>query len=545
MEGKGNRREIERLLAQRYEIIGSDVADLVNAEFDLAIVDGPGLQRRQEILAEARSMVQPVFLPVMLILPRSDLRRRLGEMVSLIDDFIPSPIDRAEFVERVHILLRARQQALTQRDDLVRLVNYDRTTGLPNRHLFADRLAAAMRSADAQALSLVVVVIDIPLTRVRDTVGARGVEEAALACAYALVESISDSACLARLGDQQWGVYHLTASPTRDVVEMHERIRRLADKPIAAGGESLRVSPRLGVSLYPDDATSAAELIDAATAASTRAHTGAPAFHSPAQRDRALHYLRTETRLHEALAREEFELWLQPKVPLQTDGSPVAAEALIRWRLPSGDLVPPGDFIPVAETSGFIRQITFWVLATAARTAAAWQAQGKSPCQIAVNVTPADIQHEGFLDWLEALCADNGIPPQALALELTETMFCDMGSQTLECLRLLRDRGFDIAIDDFGTGYSSLGLLHQLPAHTLKIDKSFVDHLPNDTSGASIVQVIINLAHEFGLRIVAEGIENAAQLDYLRASGVHVAQGYFIARPMPIADFEAWREPAS
>jgi EAL domain-containing protein (putative c-di-GMP-specific phosphodiesterase class I)/DNA-binding response OmpR family regulator len=545
IESQANRREIARLLSQRYTVVEPQDSDLADTPFDLAIADGPGLRRHRDALAEARSVARPVFLPVILILPRSDLRGRLGELVNVIDDFVASPIDRTEFLERVYILLRARRQALTQHEDLVRIVNYDRTTGLPNRHLFADRIAGALPSADSQGLTLVVLVMNIPLVQVRRTLGERAVEEAALSCAYSLSNAFDSEVCLARLGDQQWGAYMLTSTPMSDAVKAHEHVSAIGKEPISAGGESFRVSPRMGVAVYPTDATSAADLVDAATDASSQADSEAPAFHAPDNRNAALHYLRTEARLHEALAEDQFELWLQPKVPLQGDATAITAEALIRWRRPDGELVPPGDFIPVAETSGFIRQITAWVLTTAARTVAGWQAQGKPWCQIAVNVTPADIQHDGFLDWLQRLCDEQQIQPQSLALELTETMFCDMGAHTLDQLSTLRDAGFDIAIDDFGTGYSSLALLHRLPAGTLKIDKSFVDNLPDDTSGSSIVQAIINLAHEFGLRVVAEGIENQAQLEHLRQAGANVAQGYLIARPMPLADFEAWWQQRS
>lgn len=539
VDGAGNRREIERILGQRYQLVAPDDATIRRGAFDLAVCDGPGLHRYSEALTKARSRERPVFLPVMLILPRANLRDRVGGLLDLVDDFITTPIDRNEFLERVQLLLRAREQARAQREELVRIVNFDAATGLPRRHVFSEWVASAMQSADSHNLAVAVLVIDIPLAKVLQTVGEHGIEEAAVTCTNRLHEALPDDACLARAGDQQWGARLLLDNPLPQVVQAHDRIRRLGEIPVTAEGESLHVSPRVGVAQYPGDATSASRLIDAATAASSRADTDTPTFYDDGLRTAALRYMRTETGLHDALANNQFELWLQPKIALQ-DGLADAAEALIRWRRPDGQLVPPGEFIPVAEASGFIRRITYWVLTTAVRTLADWRSATGPACTIAVNVTPTDIQHPSFFRWLTGLCRDHDVPTNALELELTETMFCDMGEATIGCLQALRDAGFTIAIDDFGTGYSSLGYLHQLPAHTLKIDKSFIDHLPGDVSGESVVRAIINLAHEFGLGVVAEGIETQAQLEHLRAAGANHAQGYWIARPMPIPEFQNW-----
>jgi len=539
IEGRGNRQQIGQQLSREHAVIVPDENGLPASGFDLAIADGPGLRKWHDALAAAKAAQQPVFLPVMLILPRTEVRGRASDLASIIDEFVTSPIDRAEFLQRVYMLLRARRQALAQRDELVRMVNFDHATGLPNRYLFTDRVASALRSADARDLTLSVLAVHIPLAQLLESIGERAVEEAATVCSARLCELIDDDIGLARLSMEKWAGQFLTGTPIEEVLEVCAWINRMAAEPIEVGGEVLHLAPRLGVAVYPDDATDAAGLIDAAITAGNRARKGTPAFYASDQRDAALHYMRTEAGLHEALARHQFELWLQPKLALGANRVD-SAEALIRWRLPSGDLVPPSDFIPVAESSGIIREITHWVLETAICTVADWHDSGSEDLSIAVNVTPADVQQADFLSWLQARCREHGVAPGYIELELTETMLCDMDRRTTDRLRALRDAGFSIAIDDFGTGYSSLGYLHQLPAHTLKIDKSFIDQIPGDAAGEAVLRAVIKLAREFELEVVAEGIEHQEQLAYLRAAGVDHAQGYCIARPMPLTDFRSW-----
>lgn len=539
IESQGNRQQIRRQLESRYELLQAHGGKLPEGGFDLAIADGPGLRKWHDVLAETKQAQQPVFLPVILIMPQTELRGRRSGGIDIIDDFVTSPIDRAEFLERVHMLLRARRQALAQREDLVRMVNYDHATSLPNRHLFADRVAQAMQNTDARDLTLVILAVRIKLKKVRETVGERGVQEAASACSGALCDAFGGEVSLARLGDEHWGGQVLTATPMEDVVRYHDRVRGLGRTPISAAGESLYVIPRMGAAVYPGDAANATDLVDAAIAASNRANEQGPTFYAEDQRAAALRYTRVEAGLHEALAGEQFELWLQPQLAFGP-GRVRTAEALIRWRKPSGELVPPGEFIPVAEASGFIRRITAWVIPTAIRMLADWNADGGTDWRIAVNVTPVDIQESNFLHWLRQQCAEHGVEPGSLKLELTETMLCDMNAETIVRLRELSDAGFRIAIDDFGTGYSSLAYLHQLPVHTLKIDKSFVDDVPGDGGGESVLRAILGLAREFGLEVVAEGIETREQLDYLQTLGVDHGQGFFIARPMPISDFRDW-----
>ncbi|EWH03419.1 putative bifunctional diguanylate cyclase/phosphodiesterase [Halomonas sp. BC04] len=488
MEGRGNRQQLENQLSARYRLVHLDRGQLPAEGFDLAIADGPALKRWQDELFEAKNAQQPVFLPVMLMLPRAELRSRASRLRSLVDDFVISPIDRAEFLERVEILLRTRRQAQAQREELVRIVNYDRATSLPNRNLFHEQVRTAMVAAKAKGEPIHIVAVHTAFTRVFETFGQRGLDQAAAACTERLCHLAGEDVGLARLGIESWGaMLHDDVSPLDRVIPLCTRLGKLDRRSIEVGGEPIHLKARTGIASYPQDGNDAEAVINAANIAATQANEGEPAFYSAGRRETMLHHLRTEAALHDALEQEQFELWLQPKLAL-ADNRVVGAEALIRWRLPTGELVPPARFIPVAESTGFIRRITPWVLATACRIAAGLRADGERNFVLAVNVTPADVSDVGFATWLQALCAEHDLPPQAIELELTETMLCETSVETIGRLRTLREAGFGIAIDDFGTGYSSLGYLQQLPVDTLKIDKQFIDGVPG-VEGSDTVHV--------------------------------------------------------
>lgn len=542
MDGRGNRQQVENLLSARYQVVHPDNIELPSDGFDLAIGDGPGLVRWHDALYEAKSAQQPVFLPVMLMLPRADLRSRAGRLRSIVDEFVISPVDRSEFLERVELLLSARHQAQTRHEELVRIVNYDRVTGLPNRLLFHERVRSELERARGEGVSVHVVVIHTPFTSVLETFGHRGLDRAAVACTERFGHLLEEGMELARLDTEDWGALVVDDTlPMDRVMPLCSHLGQMERRPIRIAGESVHLRARIGIASYPEDGSDAESVINAAMMAAAQAGEGEPAFYSENRREAMLHHLRTEAALHDALAEDQFELWLQPKLSL-TDNRIAGAEALIRWRLPSGELVPPGRFIPVAESSGFIRRITPWVLATAFRIAAELRDGREGRFVLAVNITPADLADTDFVNQMRALCAEHGLPPEAIEIELTETMLCETGTDTIGCLQTLREAGFRVAIDDFGTGYSSLGYLQQLPVDTLKIDKQFVDGVPGEAGSDTVIRAIIHLAHDFGLKTVAEGIENEDQLAYLRDAGVALGQGFHIARPMPTGEFAGWLE---
>jgi len=253
------------------------------------------------------------------------------------------------------------------------------------------------------------------------------------------------------------------------------------------------------------------------------------------------HRLAVETGLRQALAREEFLLHYQPQVDA-TSGALVGVEALIRWRNPTSGLLFPGAFIGVAEDLGLIVPIGIWVLRRACAQVMAWQAAGLGRFRVAVNVSARQFARSDLSEVVREVLAETGLPPALLDLEITETEMMQQTPDAMATLQRIHDLGVGIAVDDFGIGYSSLGYIKRLPIDRLKIDKSFVRDIETDRDDAAITTAVIAMAHELGLKVVAEGVETAAQLEFLKSHGCDEAQGYFIARPMPEENVPAFVE---
>lgn len=546
----GNRRQLTEHLKQRYQVLIPDetvaVEEMVQdsptgSSFDLAIVDFAGAVRWRQLLSEARSHAQPVFLPAMLIASRKDLPRALQICDVLIDEFLLAPIDPSELTQRVGMLLRARRQALTQSSHLAYLTSHDQGSGLPNKTLFLDRLSQAIQDGTVLDRQVFAMVVHISLSPVLKSLGNRALEEAGLVCCERLEALLSNCYSLARLSTEEWALMLRAGASTNDTLEVFRSIQQLEATPLYIREERIHISPAVGIAVYPDDATNAASLLDCAGAAQARTEQGPhPMFYSSNVQRQALAQIRTEAGLHEALALDQFELWLQPKVSLK-DRSLVSVEALIRWRLPSGDLVPPSNFISVAERNGLITRVDRWVLTKACEYMRRWQAHG-GPTQIAVNISAQHLEQDDFVATVEQTLSRFGIPPAALELELTETALADLGQENLDKLGALRNMGVSIALDDFGTGYCSLSYIHKLPITTLKIDKCFIDNIVTDSADAAVTQAIVSLAKNFNLKLIAEGIETEEQLQCLANLEVETGQGYLFARPMPFAELQQWIE---
>lgn len=536
-----NRDLLYRHLSERYEVIQSEGTTIAQEAFDLAIVDAASFRRWYAQLTDAKAREEPTFLPVILVLSRKELRRRLRAFWDAVDEFAVTPIDRNELSERVAMLLRARRMAVAQRSRLAYLVNHDRSTGLPNKNQFMERLSHAVRDASLLQWKVVVAVIHIPLSHILKSLGHQGLERAAIACSTRLRTLLGDDVSLARLTTEQWGVVHHSKDVVNSVIDVCSRIRQLGEQPVAIDDELVRVSTRLGAAIYPDDAPSAAGLLDCAMSALSDARSPEPVFFSRDVQRHALRLIRTEARLHEALEEKQLELWYQPQVALGT-GSVVGVEALVRWRLPNGELVPPGQFIPVAEAAGLIQQIDRWVLCEACAVMRQWRSGGIDVGRVAVNVSATDINAPDFATTVEAALRDNALPPSSLELELTETALFEISDLNMAKLYRLKRMGVSIAVDDFGTGYSSLRYLHRLPISTLKIDKSFVDSVDSNKTHEAIATTIVWLAKNFGMQTVAEGIETESQAEKLRSLMVATGQGYLYARPMPESELRRWLE---
>ncbi|MCO6440632.1 MAG: GGDEF domain-containing protein [Nitrococcus mobilis] len=532
----GNREQLVTHLQRRYEVIEPDEAALSLAPFDLAVVETTSFWQWRQHLMEAKRREEPVFLPVMLVLSQRDVRHKLKAFWDVVDEFVVAPVNRSEFAERAAMLLRTRRLALTQRAHLAYLVNHDRATDLPNKHLFMDRLINAVRDAAVLDTKLYMMVIHIPLARILKSLGHHGLERAAIACSVRLKAVLAEELSLARLTTEEWGLIPRPGTPLDVVIELCRRIQKLAEEPLMVLGEHIHVSPRIGIGIYPDDASNAANTLDCAIAALSQTKAEQPVFYSRTVQHQALRHIRTEARLHQALDEAQFELWYQPQVRL-SDRQQVGVEALIRWRLPGGALVSPKDFMAVAESTGLIRDIDRWVLDRACAAMHRWRNEHDAPKRISVNVSTEDIKAADFAEVVVRILDQYQLPPPTLELELTETTLFEISADNLAKLNTLREYGVSVAIDDFGTGYSSLSYLHRLPITTLKIDKAFVDDVTHNLTNQAITRTIVWLAKNFNLEVVAEGIETVAQARYLKSLEVHTGQGFLYGHPAPEALF--------
>ena len=539
--GKGNRERLREYLAGAYELIEPDERAGSVQAFDLAIVDVANFPQWQDWLMDAKVRDEPTFLPVILIISRAELRHRLRHHWHTIDEFIVAPVDKGEFAERIAMLMRTRQLALSQRSRLMYLVTHDRVSGLPNKSLFMERLTHTIHDASLLGSDLQVMVVHVPLARIMQSMGHQGLDRAAILLSRQLQSLLGDEVTLARLTTEEWAVLYPPGTSMSRLCEVGRSIMAMTDRPLTINNENVLVSPRIGVAGFPGDAADALGVLNCAISALSKAHAvpQAPMFYSRDVQHRALRHIRTEARIHDALAQAQFELWFQPQVRL-SDLKVTGVEALIRWRLPSGELVLPGEFLPVAEASDLIIDIDLWVLKKACAVMANWRDRPHSPDRIAINVSSPSLMRPGFIDEVFDLLDGHAIPPPSIELELTESSFLESSASCLDGLKRLRDYGASIAVDDFGTGYSSLSYLHRLPITTVKIDKSFVDDIHQNSTNAAITQAVVWLSQHFSLETIAEGVETPEQAAYLTSLGIDTAQGFLYARPMMEEDLFAW-----
>jgi len=420
---------------------------------------------------------------------------------------------------------------------IVHLANYDALTDLPNRVLLMDRLNQLTKAAQRRKSKVAVVFIDLDrFKEVNDSLGHDAGDLLLQTLAKRLSDAVRDEDTVARLGGDEFVVVFQGLHDVHDVAMLSQKLLSCLVKPVSLNGYELTVTASLGISLFPDDATSGAELIrnaDAAMYQAKSAGRNAYQFYTSDLNRRALEMLSTENALRRAIERKEFVLHYQPQVDI-TSGSVVGAEALIRWNHPELGLVMPGKFIPIAEERGLIVPIGNWVIDEAARQAGIWRDSVGLSFPIAVNVSAVQFRQKDFVEQLADIVRKHGITPKCLELEVTESIIMRDAETTVEILKRLHDMGFRLSIDDFGTGYSSLRYLLRFPIDKIKIDQSFVA----DESAGSIVTAVIALARSLTLKVIAEGVQTREQLEILREQQCDEAQGFLFSPAVASGEFE-------
>ena len=422
------------------------------------------------------------------------------------------------------------------------LAYYDPLTGMPNRRLFEDRLQVALAHVHRNKGQLAVMFVDLDrFKRINDTLGHEMGDQLLVEVSRRLYDCLREDDTVARMGGDEFVVLLSEVGMPDDAAYIARRITAALTRPMSLGGRELVVTASVGISIYPEDGRTASTLIKNADTAMYRAkESGRNGYqmYAPAMNARTLEHLALESALHKALERGELCLHYQPLVVPGTH-KVVAAEALLRWNHPELGLVSPGDFIPLAEDTGLIIPVGEWVLAEVCRQLRQWQAQGRDDLNIAVNISARQFRDRAFLPTVQRILAGAGIKPAQLTLELTESMLMDEALDTIRMLGQLHEMGFTIAMDDFGTGYSSLSYLKRFPIDILKIDRVFIRDIERSADDAAIVSAIIRLAHSLRLSVVAEGVESAAQLEFLQQEMCDRLQGYYFSRPLDASAFTA------
>ena len=417
--------------------------------------------------------------------------------------------------------------------------HYDELTGLPNRNLFNDRIQHAIARARRNG-SLALLFCDLDNFKVvNDSLGHDAGDQLLALAAGRLRGTVREADTVCRLGGDEF-VAILEDGDETAATRVAEHVLGALSAPYRLHGREISVESSVGIALFPRDGTDPGQLLraaDTALYAAKAAGKGTFRFFSEALDRRAHERMELESGLRRALNEGQFELHYQPQVDART-GALTGAEALLRWHSPEFGNVPPVRFIPVAEESGLIREIGSWALKEACRQAGAWLALAPG-FVMAVNVSARQLNDPGLAGEVRANLQRFAIAPRQLELELTESALLTHAQEVDENLRALDALGVGLSLDDFGTGYSSLGYLKRLPIGRLKIDQGFTRHLPDGADDAAIVEAILALAGAMDMEVVAEGVENAAQLEFLRTAGCHFAQGWLFGKAVPADEFEA------
>ncbi len=531
--------DVRDLQLTHVETLGQGVAKLEEARFsavitDLNLPDSSGIGTLQRLVATGSD------IPV-IVLTHSDDDPVAIEMVKCgaQDYLIKGQSDGALILKTVRYAI---ERKLSDRH-LRYLSHHDKLTGLANRELFKDRLAQAVARAERSGNLVALLFLDLDRSKsINDMLGHLAADKLLVAVAERLKTCVRNVDTIARLGGDEFTIVLEDVATPFDAELVCRKVVGALEDPLEIEGQEIYATASIGVTFFPTDATEVTGLIRNADVAMYRAkEDGRNKYHlfTADLNARAVERLSIETALRHALDREELFLCYQPKVNLQT-GRVLGVEALVRWQHPHRGIVSPDEFVPVAEETGLIVPVGEWVLRQACEDALRWSRSGVEDVNVAVNLSARQFRQGDLLKTVDNIFCELSFDPNRLELEITESLLMDDTEASEVALYDLKAFGLSIYLDDFGTGYSSLAYLKKFPIDGLKIDRSFIRDIPGDVDDEAITRAIVALSQALRLKVVAEGVETRAQLDFLNLEGCDEVQGYLFSKPLTYDRLVEW-----
>ncbi len=527
--------------ATAMEIIRRERPDVVL--LDLMMPEVSGL----DILGAMRKEKLLTHIPVLVLTSATDPETKLRVLELGASDFLAKPVDPSELVLRLRNTLAAK----AYQDQLA---YYDTLTGLPNRRMFLEQVAWALQTAAREKSRLALLHIGLDrFKQINDSLGLAAGDLLLKEVAHRLGTGVRESdglgrivqhnpsRHLSRLGGDEFAILLPDIDHVENAAVVARRILSSMTTPFQLAQSEIFLAASIGIAAYPDDGEEAETLLKHAGSATNHAKTKSTRtyqFYSKEINARSLERLNMESSLRRALERDELAVYHQPILRVDS-GHVVGTEALLRWNHPQLGLVPPDQFIGLAEDVGLIVPMGEWALRKACAHNQAWLEAGTRNLQVAVNVSARQFRAQDIVQQVTLALEATGMDPRHLKLELTESIVMDRTERSIDTLHQLREMGVRLSVDDFGTGYSSLSYLKRLPLDELKIDRSFLTDIPDDRDATAIAAAIIAIAHSLGLSVVAEGVENEQQLAFLKEKGCDHCQGFLFSKPVPASEFEA------
>ena len=574
-DDEGIRKLLEIMLEdQGYQTLSAPSGEMALAMVarqppDLILLDAmmPGMDGYQ-VARHIKANVATANIPIIMLSGLSEQSARLSGLEAGAEEVLSKPVVNDELWLKVRNLLRLKafgdhqvvhtlmlEQQLQKRtidverfrsamgsdERLLKMANYDPLTGLPNRNLFYTTLQMGLTQAELRGWQLAVCTVDLNDFKSFNDVWGHLIGDQVLAeFCRRLSNCLNVTDTLGRMDGHELALILMIRKGQTGPKQIVDRIREVLREPFRVQEQDVTLTASIGIALYPDDGADAERLIKQASTAMNRAKQAGRdtyRFYTAQMNVEVQARQELETALRDAVRKQAFELYYQPKISLR-DGTMCGVEALLRWHRPGLPSVAPSVFVPILEDMGLISIVGQWVIASVCKQIACWQRSGLGVSQVAVNVSAQQIAEGDFVQDIQRSLDEHQIEAKWLELELTESSLMFNTPETIASLLALRDLGLKISIDDFGTGYSSLAYLSRFPIDKLKIDIAFIREVPHNVQDAAITRTIIELAHSLNLQVIAEGVENCEQLAFLTENGCDQVQGYLLSRPLPTKELE-------